>query len=156
MAMTTPIPSRPAGTCPRALAGPVRVGAGLAAATALALPLAGLGSVLAPSAPAAAAPTGASTVVISEVESDNGEPGDWVELANTGADAVDVSGWAMKDDKDDRTWTIPAGTVIEPGAFLVLDEESSTNPTGFDFGLGKADQVRLYLADGTTLVDEIS
>ncbi|MCT1999147.1 lamin tail domain-containing protein [Brachybacterium muris] len=154
--MTTPIPSRPAGTCPRALAGPVRVGAGLAAATALALPLAGLGSVLAPSAPAAAAPTGASTVVISEVESDNGEPGDWVELANTGADAVDVSGWAMKDDKDDRTWTIPAGTVIEPGAFLVLDEESSTNPTGFDFGLGKADQVRLYLADGTTLVDEVA
>lgn len=92
MAMTTPIPSHPAGPCRRALTGPVRVGAGLVAATALALPLAGLGSVLAPSAPAAAAPTGASTVVISEVESDNGEPVDWVELANTGADAVDVSG----------------------------------------------------------------
>lgn len=156
MATTTPMPSRSAGTCPRVLTGPVRVGAGLAAATALALPLAGLGSALAPSAPAAAAPTGASTVVISEVESDNGDPGDWVELANTGADAVDVSGWAMKDDKDDRTWTIPAGTVIEPGGYLVLDEESSANPTGFDFGLGKADQVRLYLSDGTTLVDEVA
>lgn len=156
MATTTPMPSRPAGTGPRALTGPVRVGAGLAAVTALALPLAGLGSVLAPSPPAAAAPTGASTVVISEVESDNGDPGDWVELANTGAEAVDVSGWAMKDDKDDRIWTIPAGTVIEPGAFLVLDEESSANPTGFDFGLGKADQVRLYLADGTTMVDEVA
>ena len=95
-------------------------------------------------------------MVISEVESDNGDPGDWVELANTGADAVDVSGWAMKDDKDDRIWTIPAGTVIEPGGYLALDEESSANPTGFDFGLGKADQVRLYLSDGTTLVDEVA
>ncbi|PZQ91973.1 MAG: cell wall protein [Leifsonia xyli] len=93
----------------------------------------------------------APTVVINEVES-NAVEKDWVELKNIGTDPVDVSGWIMKDDDDTRTKAIPAGTTIAPGGYFsfVVDEK----PNGF--GLGKADSARLYLGDGTTLVDGTS
>jgi hypothetical protein len=92
------------------------------------------------------------TVVINEVESNGGTPADWVELKNIGEDPVDISGWIVKDDNDSRTKAIPAGTTIAPGGYftLVVDEA----PNGF--GLGGADSARLYLADGTTLVDGTS
>ena len=59
--------------------------------------------------PAVAAPL--PTVAINEVDPST----DWIELTNTGAVAVDVSGFRVFDDKDDRTLAIPAGTTIEPG-----------------------------------------
>ena len=92
----------------------------------------------------------APTVRINEVESDGGTPGDWIELTNAGQVATDVSGWVLKDDKDERTFALPAGTVIAPGAFLAVDVDGSGDTS---FGLGKADIARLFLADGTTLVD---
>ncbi|MFC0552054.1 lamin tail domain-containing protein [Planotetraspora thailandica] len=87
-----------------------------------------------------------SVVKINEVESNGGTPGDWVELVNTGAVPVDVSGWVVKDNDDTHVFTIAAGTTVAAGAFLALDVEAA-------FGLGSADSARLYLADGTTLVD---
>lgn len=92
------------------------------------------------------------TVVINEVESNGGTPADWVELKNIGAEPVDISGWIVKDDNDSRTKAIPASTTIAPGGYFtfVVDEA----PNGF--GLGGADSARLYLADGTTLVDGTS
>ncbi|ARC55708.1 hypothetical protein AS850_01285 [Frondihabitans sp. 762G35] len=94
-----------------------------------------------------------SPVRINEVESNGGTPGDWVELTTVGAAPVDVSGLVLKDGDDAHSYTIPAGTTIAPGAFLVLDEKTASTPDGFDFGLGSADTVRLFTADGTTLID---
>lgn len=128
-----------------------RLGA-LTGALALSAPLVAT-VVLAPSAPALAAP---ADVQISEVESDDPAGGeDWVELVNTGAEPVDLSGWFLRDDDDSRDWTIPAGTVIAPGEHLVLDHADAA-PGGFDFGLGAADTVRLFEADGTTLIDSLA
>jgi hypothetical protein len=90
-----------------------------------------------------------STVKINEVESSGGTPGDWVELVNTGASPVDVSGWVVKDNDDTHAFTIAAGTTMAAGAFLALD----VDPV---FGLGSADSARLFLPDGTTLVDSYS
>ncbi|WP_198415062.1 MULTISPECIES: lamin tail domain-containing protein [unclassified Cryobacterium] len=109
---------------------------------ALAVPLAATLS------PAMAAP--APSVRINEVESEGGTPGDWIELTNIGQVATDVSGWVVKDDKDERTFALPASTVLEPGAFLAVDVDGDGATS---FGLGKADIARLFLADGTTLVD---
>src|SRR5690606_18996086 len=92
------------------------------------------------------------TVVINEVESHGGTPADWVELKNFGTDPVDVSGWILKDDKDSRTKAIPADTTIAPGGYLTVVVDEAPN----GFGLGGADSARLYLADGTTLVDGTS
>ncbi|HEX7351080.1 lamin tail domain-containing protein [Brachybacterium sp.] len=127
-----------------------RLGA-LTGALALSAPL--VATVLAPAAPALAAP---ADVRISEVESDDPDgSADWVELVNSGADPVDLSGWFLRDDDDSRDWQIPAGTVIAPGEHLVLDHEDAA-PGGFDFGLGKADAARLVAADGTTLIDSLT
>ena len=57
------------------------------------------------------------TVKINEVESSGGTPGDWVELINNGASAVDLSGWIVKDNDDTHVFTIPAGTSIAAGGY---------------------------------------
>jgi len=85
---------------------------------------------------------------INEVESNQGVPGDWVELYNAGTEPVDVSNFLIKDNDDDRTDRLPAGSIVPAGGFLVLDED-----VAFSFGLGVNDNVRLYAADGVTLID---
>ena len=99
--------------------------------------------------PAQALATGAApetqtqqpSVLINEVESDAPNKGnDWVEITNTGTETVDISGWYLTDDKGEerktegKTTPLAEGTVLAPGAFLVLEET-----VNFDFGLGKAD-----------------
>ncbi|WP_218034625.1 lamin tail domain-containing protein [Acrocarpospora corrugata] len=90
--------------------------------------------------------TPAAVVKVNEVESNGGTPGDWVELVNTGATPVDVSGWLVKDNDDTHIFTIAPGSTIAPGAFLIADVETS-------YGLGAADSARLFLPDGLTLMD---
>ncbi|MBS3180273.1 MULTISPECIES: lamin tail domain-containing protein [unclassified Pseudoclavibacter] len=116
-------------------------------AAAVALIIGGGAALAAPmSASAAPSPTvHASGVVINEVESD-GDTTDWIELVNTGDAPVDLSGWAVKDNDDTRDFRFAAGTSIQPGAYLVVDD------TQFGFGLGKEDQARIFDAAGV-LVD---
>lgn len=94
-------------------------------------------------------------VRINEVESSGDDAvlggADWVELINIGSDPVDVSGLVLKDDNDGRTDTIPAGSTIAPGGLLLLVEDEH-----FTFGLGGDDAVRLFAADGHTLIDSYS
>ncbi|MFJ3378959.1 lamin tail domain-containing protein [Curtobacterium sp. NPDC090217] len=90
-----------------------------------------------------------SPVRINEVESQDGVPGDWVELTNTGTTSVDLGGYVFKDDDDSHGYPIPAGTTIAAGGFTVLDEAD------FGFGLGKADSARLFGPTGA-LVDSYS
>jgi hypothetical protein len=100
-----------------------------------------------------AAPGATADLVVNEVES-NGDDTDWVELTTTGAGPVDISGFTFRDDDDARTpYTLPAGSVVEPGAFFVIDQVSGSNPVGFDFGLGNADSVRLYDTTGALVAD---
>jgi hypothetical protein len=91
------------------------------------------------------------TIFINEVESNQGTPGDWIELYNAGSEAVDLSGFYIRDDNNSRTDRLPAGSVIPAGGYLVLDEENQ-----FAFGLGAADQARLFAPDGTTVIDQYS
>ena len=66
--------------------------------------------------PASAAP---ADIRINEVESNGGTPGDWVELLNTGATPVDVSGFGPQGQRRHaRAYAIPAGTTSPPGAYL--------------------------------------
>ena len=110
----------------------------LSAAALLAVPLAATGAELG--------------IRINEVESSGGVPGDWIEFVNTSAAVVDLSGFVVKDDGDDESYVFPDGSLVEPGAHLVLDE-AADGVGGFAFGLGKDDQVRLF-DQSATLVDE--
>jgi hypothetical protein len=92
------------------------------------------------------AEAGSPLVVINEVESSGGTPGDWIELYNAGSVAADVSGWKLKDNDDAHAfYVLPSGTTIAAGGFLVIEEAD------LGFGLGAADSARLFLPDGTTL-----
>jgi len=90
--------------------------------------------------------------VINEVESNGGTPNDWVELTNVGSTTVDISGWILRDNDDADAFVIPTGTTVAPGAFVVLDTFALSTTTG-NFGLGASDNARLFMPDGTTLVD---
>ncbi|MFD9453993.1 lamin tail domain-containing protein [Streptomyces sp. NPDC059985] len=94
-------------------------------------------------APAQASP--ADDIRINEVVT-TGDVDDSIELYNKGAAAVDVSGWILKDDGNSSKYKIASGTTLAPGAFRSFDVHSS-------FGLGSSDKARLYLPDGSTLVD---
>jgi hypothetical protein len=104
-------------------------------------------------------------VVINEFLAENtgrlldqdGDPSDWIELKNTSAAAVDISGWYLTDDAAYLTkWQLPAAT-IAPGQFLtvfasdknraIAGQELHTN-----FKLSKTGEyLALVMADGTTV-----
>ncbi len=88
-------------------------------------------------------------IKVNEVESSGGTPGDWIELYNVGTVTVDLSGFIVKDNDDNRTTTLPAGSTIAPGAFFVIEE------TTLNFGLGSADAARIFDATGV-LIDSYS
>lgn len=107
---------------------------------------------LGPAAPlqAAAAEETEHTVLINEIESSDANDGnDWIEIINAGQTDVDISGWFVVDDKglerltEGAAWPVADGTVLEAGTVLVLEDSID-----FDFGLGSADSVTLYDADG--------
>jgi len=57
--------------------------------------------------------------------------GDWIELHNTGDEAVSLTGWSLTDDEDEpRKWYFPAGSAIPAGGYLLV------MATGFDVGPG--------------------
>lgn len=106
-------------------------------------------------APAAQEASAAAGLRINEVESSGGVPGDWIEFTNAGSAPADLSGYVVRDADDAHAYAIPAGTVVDPGAFLVLDELDKSGVGHFDFGLGKDDRVRLFDPAGL-MVDEVA
>ncbi|MFJ2512980.1 lamin tail domain-containing protein [Streptomyces griseoviridis] len=96
-------------------------------------------------APTPARAAAADDIRINEVVT-TGDVDDSIELYNKGAASVDLSGWILKDDNKSNQYRIAAGTTLAAGGFVAFDVHAA-------FGLGSSDQARLYLADGSTLVD---
>jgi len=93
---------------------------------------------------------------------DPDEPGeypDWIELVNSSAERVDLGGMFLTDDPDDLTlWRIPFGTVLEPGAHLLIyaDDDPSQGLYHAKFRLDQAgESILLVATDGSTVVDSI-
>ena len=89
-------------------------------------------------------------VVINEVLSNSTAPfEDAIELFNPTANAVDLSGWWLSDDKTNpRKFAIPAGTVIAPGGYVVFSENqfnAGANPFIFS---SAGDEAVLAAVDG--------
>jgi hypothetical protein len=80
----------------------------------------------------------APAIKINEVQSNGDEPGGWVELLNTTAVTVDVSGWTLTDKDVFHTLLLPQGTTIPAHGYLVIDESR------FPVGLGAIDGVHLF------------
>jgi hypothetical protein len=90
-----------------------------------------------------------SPIRINEIESSGGTPGDWIELINPTASAIDVSGFLMRDNDDSRAYTLPAGSTVPANGYLVIEEAQ------LGFGLGEADSARLFDRSGA-VVDSYS
>ena len=95
---------------------------------------------------------GDEAVVINEIfAGGDGGVGDWIELRNLTGQPVDVGGWTLSDRLDDPApWTIPAGTTIDPGGYVVFNQRDDF---GGAFGLDRSGE-RVVLGDaGGAVID---
>lgn len=92
-------------------------------------------------------------------EDQDGEFDDWVELYNNGDVEIDLSGYYLSDDPTDNLkWTIPTGTVIGAGDYLIIwtDDDEEQEGLHATFKLSAAgESVILSDTDGTIL-DEVT
>lgn len=110
-----------------------------------------------------------ASILINEVLPAPSSGPEWVELYNTSATAVDVSGWRIDDDTPGGTQTtIPAGSVIAPNAVLavaittailnntgdsaVLLDASGAQVDRIDFGVLKSSESMARIPDGATFI----
>lgn len=98
-------------------------------------------------------------VVINEVLARNesaanheGTTPDYIELYNSGAASIDLSGLRLTDDLDDpNKYTIPAGTTLAAGAYRVLFANNQDATSGLHIGFGiDGDGDNVYLVDRAT------
>ena len=116
------------------------------------------------------APLAASQhVVINEINynsHEDFESKDWVELYNSGATDVDLTGWTYSDADDDHVFAFSDGTILKSGEYLVVSQEIASfsaihpgvsNVVGdADFGLaGSGELVRIFDASGA-IVDSLT
>jgi hypothetical protein len=98
-----------------------------------------------------------SDVVINEIMASNltavtdqdGQYDDWIELYNTAAAPVDLSGWHLSDDSNNLAkWTFPQGSILDAGAYLIVwaDENGSQAGLHANFKLAAAGE-ELFLAN---------
>jgi len=100
---------------------------------------------------------------VETVKDPQGEYADWIELHNPTDAAIDVGGMYLTDEAGDPAkWQLPMGspslTRIPAGGFLVIWADGDTDDAGLhaSFGLSATgDEVCLYTADGTTLLDRV-
>ena len=110
-----------------------------------------------------------SAIVINEINYNSAadyDTQDWVELANNGGGAINLSGWQFKDEDDSHVFVIPEQTILENGAFIVLAEDTAifneffpgTGPVvgNLNFGFsGGGELIRLYDANGV-FIDQVT
>ena len=89
---------------------------------------------------------------VTVADPDFSEYGDWIELYNPGTAAADIGGWTMTDDLTaPDTWTLPTGTTVPAGGFLIVWADDNTGGTALhaSFKLsGGGEQIGLFKADG--------
>jgi spore coat protein CotH len=93
----------------------------------------------------------------STVADEHGDFDDWVEIANLGSAAVDLSGFSLTDHHDGTgDFQLPAVT-LQPGEYLVIwcDEEPLEGDRHAPFKLD-GDGEDLYLLDGQVIVDRVT
>ncbi len=66
------------------------------------------------------------------------DAGDWVELFNHGSNSIDVSGWKFSDSENLHLFSIPTGTIIPPGEYLVLYGDKAKFESTFPYTINKA------------------
>ncbi len=107
--------------------------------------------------------------IINEINyhsSDTFNPEDWIELHNPSNQALNISGWALKDTKEEEGFIIPENTVIDSMGYWVFTEqiqpfrdlfrgvENVSGNLGFSLNNG-GETIWLYNKEGL-LIDSVS
>jgi len=94
------------------------------------------------------------------IQDPNGSFEDYVELYNSSAATVDLSGMYMTDTfSEPMKWQIPAGITIGAGETLLIwaDEDLAEGPLHADFKLSAdGEEIGFYDTDGVTLLDMVT
>ena len=85
---------------------------------------------------------------------------DWIELHNTGIQALDLGGWYLTDNLEDTMqWVIPSGVSLDAGAYLLIwadgEDVMQTAPHA-NFRLSIAGEAIALFDQTRTLVDSIT
>ncbi len=110
----------------------------------------------------------AQSVIINEVMASNattiadedGAYADWIELHNTGEEAVNLEGYGLSDSYDDPfRWKFP-GVTIEAGGYLLVwasgkNRRDPNSPLHTIFSISSAGEEVLLSEPGGTIVDEL-
>ncbi|MFM9028446.1 MAG: CotH kinase family protein, partial [Bacteroidota bacterium] len=104
-------------------------------------------------------------VIVSEFNynsSSVSDAGDWIELKNNSTFPVDLTDWKLYDESDFHEFTIPVGTMIPAGGYLVIAQDPDrfttiypsvsnlTGPLGFGFS-NNLDRIRLVNHTGSVI-----
>lgn len=99
-----------------------------------------------------------TSLQINEVMADNltavdnaGTFPDWIELHNSGPDAINLEGWSLSDDDDPSKFVLPVVSIPAGGYLTVWCDEVDTNAPGLHSGFGldrQGETVALYDAEG--------
>jgi hypothetical protein len=91
----------------------------------------------------------------------DGDTSDWLEVYNSGDEAVDLAGLHLTDDPDELDkWAFPAGFTLDPGAFLLVfasnkDGVLAGNEPHTNFAIRAGGEfLALVDTDGTTIIDQ--
>lgn len=93
------------------------------------------------------------TVRLNEVFPDpsaKGDTGEFIELYNIGATAVDLSGWIIRDATKTGKFTIPAGSIIAPAGYIVFTDQQ------FTLSLNNTNETLSLFDDHELLIDSMS
>ena len=94
-----------------------------------------------------------------------GEKDDWIEIYNSGEEAINIGGMYLTDDLSEPTmWRIPndnlRATTISPGDYLLIWADNDTADAGlhasFELDADAGDEIGLFDTDGTTLLDSVT
>jgi hypothetical protein len=93
----------------------------------------------------------------STVDPDYKESADWIELHNPGPTSVNIGGFYLTDNFNDKQkWQIPVGTSIEAAGFLVIWADSRNTGLHTSFNISASgEELAIYTASGV-LIDSIS
>lgn len=88
---------------------------------------------------------------------------EWVEIFNAGSEAIDVTGWRLRDAVSDSSWRFGFDGVLEPCEFFVVygneayqwEEQNGYAKNGLSMN-NAGDTITLVSADLTTVVDLVT
>jgi len=97
------------------------------------------------------------------IQDAQGQNDDWIEIYNSGVDAVDIGGMYLTDNLANPVkWQIPVNdpalTTIEPGDHLLIWADGDNSDPGLhaNFKLdAKGEEIGLFKSDGITMLDSI-